>query len=173
MFEHTHLHTDRSLLDGVGTPEEYAQLASKHGNETLCVTDHGMMAAIPAQIRAAEKYNLKPVFGCEIYVNDLHHMVEDYSDLDDDMKTKVRKNGHLCLWSATREGYSNLVKTCSEGWINGFYYKPRASNQFVPGPSVAFDDLQRTNRQLGLKLRVTRKLRRHRKALRRIPGTTW
>lgn len=53
-LEHLHLHTDFSLLDGFGMVEEYANRWQHHGN-FLCVSDHGMMGAIPRQIKACDK----------------------------------------------------------------------------------------------------------------------
>ena len=77
-FEHLHLHTDYSLLDGMGFVEEYADHWHHHGN-FLCVSDHGMMGAIPRQIKACESVNdkhgkgkLTPLFACELYVNKAH-----------------------------------------------------------------------------------------------------
>src|SRR5437764_69994 len=68
-FEHLHLHTDFSLLDGLGKVEEYAQRARAINQRYLCVTDHGSMGAIPRQIRACEQNNITPIFGIELYHN--------------------------------------------------------------------------------------------------------
>lgn len=130
-FCHIHLHTDFSLLDGYGQVKEYAKKASENGVNYLCVTDHGMGSAYPRMIDECNKYNLKPIFGCEIYVNNFHHLVPKYKDLSDDEKKMVSKNNHLLLIAKNNSGYENLVKIISDSWINGFYRKPRVSWEFV------------------------------------------
>ena len=127
-FAHIHLHTDFSCLDGYGTVEEYAKKASENRIEYLCVTDHGMGAAYPRMIEECARYdNLTPVFGSEVYVNNYHHLVPNFKNLSDEDKFLARRNSHLVLIAQTNQGYENLVKLISDGWINGFYYKPRVS----------------------------------------------
>ena len=63
-FEHLHRHSDFSLLDGFATVEEYAQRQKEINQKFLCITDHGVMGAVPQQIKYSEKYNLHPLFGC-------------------------------------------------------------------------------------------------------------
>src|SRR5579885_3646416 len=79
-WEHLHLHSHKSLLDGFGLPSEYAEHWKPHG-DYLCISDHGMMAVIPEQIRACKATgdkndpykdkSLTPIFACELYVNPL------------------------------------------------------------------------------------------------------
>ena len=68
-FENCHLHTDYSLLDGTGMVTEYATQAPKINQRFLCITDHGMMGAVPSQIKTCEEHGIHPIFGCEIYIN--------------------------------------------------------------------------------------------------------
>ncbi len=63
-FEQLHNHTDFSTLDGYAQVEEYAERCTQINMDYLCVTDHGMMGVIPRQIRACDKMNIKPIFGC-------------------------------------------------------------------------------------------------------------
>lgn len=126
-FIHLHLHTDYSLLDGFGMVEEYVNKCIEFEMEYFCVTDHGMGAAIPRQIEVCKEKNIIPIFGSELYVNNFHHLVPQFSDLDDDMKLKVRKNNHLLIIAKNNIGYNNLINLISSGWIDGFYYRPRVS----------------------------------------------
>ena len=126
-FTHIHTHTDFSTLDGFGSVGEYAQKSAANGMKYLCVTDHGMGAAYPRMLEECLKVGVKPVFGCEVYVNNWHHLVPEFKSLSDEDKYKARKNYHLVLIAKNNVGYENLVKLISEGWINGFYYKPRVS----------------------------------------------
>ncbi len=130
-FVHIHLHTDFSCLDGYGTTSEYATKAAQNGVPFLCVTDHGMAAAFPRMIEECHNNNITPIFGCEVYVNNFHHLVPEFSTLSDDMKKKVRKNHHLVLIAKNNQGYENLIKLVSDSWINGFYYKPRVTWELI------------------------------------------
>lgn len=132
-FEHLHLHTDFSLLDGYGMVEEYAVRAPKIDQKFLCVTDHGMMGVIPRQIRAADENNLSPIFGCELYCQPMQQDTQVQSaadfqkDLSEEEKAIYRKSYHLLAIATNNTGYKNLVRLSSWGWVNGFYRKPRVN----------------------------------------------
>lgn len=137
-FEHLHLHTDFSLLDGYGTVEEYAKRATQINQQFLCITDHGMMGAIPRQIKACDKASLSPIFGCELYINrhqpeagGLGDMQSHMKNLDDQQKADMRPSAHLLAIAYNATGYSNLVKLSSWGWCKGFYYKPRINHEIL------------------------------------------
>ena len=55
-FEHLHLHSDFSVLDGYGTADEYAKRAKEINQSFLCISDHGSLGAVPRQIQACEEY---------------------------------------------------------------------------------------------------------------------
>ena len=128
-FEHLHQHTDNSLLDGVGSPEEYAERALSINQQYLCFTDHGMMAAIPRQIRACEKTNLRPIFGIELYVNNTSVPREEIKLLPPKEKEEASTCYHLLAIAYNNIGYTNLVRLSSLGWLNGFYRKPRVNHE--------------------------------------------
>ena len=136
-FEHIHRHTDYSLLDGYATVEEYAKYSKEVNQQYLCITDHGMMAAIPQQIRMAEMYGLKNIFGCELYVKhnqpELSNgltMAEYLKDASPEEKKAMKKSNHLLAIAYTNKGYSNLVKLTSWGWTKGYYNgKPRVNHE--------------------------------------------
>lgn len=125
-FEHLHLHTDFSLLDGYGQVEEYADRAPQINQKHLCVTDHGMMGAVPRQIRACEITGIQPIFGCELYMNDKHVPKSEMSQLSESEKMEAGKNYHLLSIAYTNEGYSNLVQLTSLAWLQ-FYKKARVN----------------------------------------------
>lgn len=132
-FEHLHLHSDFSLLDGYGMVEEYAKRAREINQQYLCVSDHGAMGVIPRQIRACEKNKINPIFACELYVNPhqpgdqkLQDYIKDWSDVD---KKKARKSYHLLAIATNEVGYKNLVKLSSWGWLHGFYRFPRVNHE--------------------------------------------
>lgn len=131
-FENCHTHSDFSLLDGYGMVEEYAIRLPKINQRFMVITDHGMMAAIPRQIKACEENGLFPIFGCELYLNPLQPEIKsgeksaDFaSDLVDEKKEIFRKSYHLIAIAYTQQGYKNLVRLSSWGWLHGFYRRPR------------------------------------------------
>jgi len=130
-YHNIHVHTEYSILDGVGFCEEYAKLARAAKMGYVCITDHGMAAAWPSLIDSCDKHGLKPVFGVEVYVNDFHHLVPKFKELDDEMKVKVRKSDHMLLIAINEKGFENLIKLVSLAWEKGFYYKPRLTTQQI------------------------------------------
>jgi intein/homing endonuclease len=93
----------------------------------LCVSDHGMMAAIPRQVRACEAMSLKPIFAVELYLQDKHVCKSEIEKMDETDKKELRKSYHLLAIAKTNEGYRNLVQLSSWAYLNGFYYKPRVT----------------------------------------------
>ena len=145
-FEHLHLHTDFSLLDGFGMAEEYAAHWKNHG-DYLCISDHGMMAAIPRQIKACEASGKKndpkkdkklfPIFACELYVNPMQIGYSSDAELQsyiksldpDNLKVMRQRGFHLLAIAHSQVGYSNLVRLCSWAWTHGYYYRPRVNHE--------------------------------------------
>lgn len=142
-FEHLHLHTDFSLLDGFGMVEEYANRWKDHG-KYLCISDHGMMGAVPRQITACEKVckekndknALSPIFACELYVNRFHTEATPdtasrdkfVANLNEEEKLGFRVRGsHLLAIAYNDVGYTNLIRLTTWGYLNGFYAKPRVN----------------------------------------------
>lgn len=135
-FECIHKHSDLSLLDGYGMVEEYAKRATEINQRFLCVTDHGMMAVIPRQIKACEENGISPIFGCELYVNPMQPEVPQgqkttdiVKGMSDEEKKKLRKSNHILAIAYSEEGYKNLVQLSSWAWINGFYRHPRVNHE--------------------------------------------
>ena len=136
-FEHLHLHTHFSLLDGYGFCHEYTERAKRIGQRFLCVSDHGMMAAVPNQLKACEKDGIQPIFACELYV----HPEQPELKIGDKMgstflkdataeeRKEWRKSHHLLAIAHSEEGYRNLVHLTSWGWLHGFYHRPRVSHE--------------------------------------------
>src|SRR5213082_4182679 len=76
------------------------------------LTDHGSMAGAVELYTAAEKQGVKPLLGCEVYVAD-------------DRRAQQKGYAHLTLLAESNEGYANLIKLSSLGYLEGYYYKPR------------------------------------------------
>lgn len=115
MFTHLHVHSEYSLLDGSIRIKDLPKKVKELGMDSLALTDHGNMFGIIQFYKECLKENVKPILGCEVYVAE-----KGLSD-----KTRDNKRFHLILLAENDEGYANLMKIVSIGWVDGFYYKPR------------------------------------------------
>lgn len=114
-FVHLHNHSEYSLLDGLTTPEEMAQITSTNGQTASAITDHGTMGGFIRFQQAAKKQNIKPIFGVEAY------FVDDVNKEDSEDK---RERYHLILLAKNDTGLSNLFRINKVAWTEQFYYKP-------------------------------------------------
>ena len=119
-FVHLHLHTEYSLLDGVGKIDDYLDRAKELGMPALAITDHGNMFGAIEFYKKALKKGIKPIIGIEVYVSEGDAKLRDN-----------RENYHLILLAKNYEGYKNLLKISSFSFIEGFYYKPRVDKEFL------------------------------------------
>ncbi len=90
-FAHLHLHTDYSLLDGCATPETYADEAVRMGQTALAITDHGDMGGCFRFWDACKSRGLKPIIGCEVYVN----ADRDMHPINKTLRRQVQKSASL------------------------------------------------------------------------------
>ncbi|HUY71483.1 MAG TPA: DNA polymerase III subunit alpha [Gaiellaceae bacterium] len=111
-FVHLHVHSEYSILDGACRIPDLVARAAELEMPAVSLTDHGSMAGAVQLFKAAAGTGVKPIIGCEVYVTDDRH---------------VQKKGqaHLTLLAADNDGYSNLIKLSSLGYLEGYYYKPR------------------------------------------------
>jgi DNA polymerase-3 subunit alpha len=130
-FVHLHCHSEYSLLDGMSTPYEIAQIASTNGQFAAAITDHGTMGGVLKFQDAADKAGIRPLFGIEAY------FVED---VNNDGSNKAERS-HLILLAKNDEGLKKLFKANQIGWKNNFYYKPRLDfallEEIVKGDIIA------------------------------------
>jgi DNA polymerase-3 subunit alpha len=111
-FVHLHVHSEYSILDGACRIPALARKAAELEMPAVSLTDHGSMAGAIDLYKAASDQGIKPIFGCELYVVD-------------DRKALTKGHAHLTLLAADNTGYANLIKLCSLGYLEGYYYKPR------------------------------------------------
>ncbi|MEO0899413.1 MAG: DNA polymerase III subunit alpha [Bacteroidota bacterium] len=120
-FVHLHNHTEYSLLDGAAKISDITKKAANLGMSHIAITDHGNMFGVPRFVLAAKKNGLTPIVGCEFYI----------IDGDATKKDKTKKRFHQIMWARNAEGYQNLVKLCSYGYTDGYYYKPRIDKEIL------------------------------------------
>jgi DNA polymerase-3 subunit alpha len=147
-FVHLHVHTDFSLLDGACETGELLDEASRQKMPAVAITDHGNLFAAANFFYEASKRDVKPIIGCEVYVargsrHDRGEKTANGNDRSsngdrDEMEPGSRGSNHLVLLCENLEGYHNLIKLVSSGFLEGFYYKPR----------IDYDLLQKHSRGL-------------------------
>ncbi len=111
-FVHLHVHSEYSILDGACRIPALAARAAELEMPAVALTDHGSLAGTVELYREAGKHGVKPIVGCEVYVCD-------------DRSSQQKGYAHLTLLAETNEGYGNLIKLASTGYLEGYYYKPR------------------------------------------------
>lgn len=124
-FSHLHVHTQFSLLDGAADIGKLYKKAAADGMKALAITDHGNMFGVFKFVAEASKHNVKPIVGCEFYVVDDRHKKQFTKENKD-----VRR--HQLFLAKNAQGYKNLVKLCSLGYMEGLYSKwPRIDKELI------------------------------------------
>jgi DNA polymerase-3 subunit alpha len=129
-FVHLHVHTEYSLLDGAAKINELVSEVKKQGSRAVAITDHGNLYGAIKFYKACKKENIKPIIGCEFYVtNDLYNKTSTKNpDTEDD---ESNPKYHLVLLAKNLEGFHNLMKLSSKGFVDGFYGKPRIDLNYL------------------------------------------
>lgn len=116
-FVHLHVHSEFSLLDGLGKLDQLIARTKELGMDTLAITDHGAMYGSFKFYLKAKAAGLKPIIGVETYV-------ARRSRLDKEGKIDTDPY-HLVLLAENETGYRNLLKLVTRAHLDGYYYKPR------------------------------------------------
>ena len=116
-FIHLHVHSEFSLLDGLGKLDYLILKAKALGMDALALTDHGSMYGSFKFYLKAKAAGIKPIIGVETYV-------ARRSRLDKEGKMDTDPY-HLILLAKNEQGYKNLLKLVTFAHLDGFYYKPR------------------------------------------------
>jgi len=116
-FAHLHVHTEYSLLDGACRIGSMMDRVKELGQEAIAITDHGVMYGCIDFYKAAKAAGIKPIIGCEVYVAPRR--------MSDRVHGTDNESYHLVLLCENRKGYENLCLLVSQGFIDGFYGKPR------------------------------------------------
>ena len=123
-FAHLHVHTEFSLLDGSNKIKEYVSRVKELGMNSAAITDHGVMYGVIDFYREAKKQGNNPILGCEVYVAPNSRFDREITGGDD-------RYYHLVLLAENEEGYANLTKIVSKGFVEGYYYKPRVDKELL------------------------------------------
>ncbi|MEI6489481.1 MAG: DNA polymerase III subunit alpha [Bacteroidota bacterium] len=131
-FSHLHVHTQFSLLDGAADISTMYKKAIKDNMPAIAITDHGNMFGVFKFVAEAAKHNtpenpnkIKPIVGCEFYVVETRHKLAFTKEAKD-------LRYHQLLLAKNAEGYKNLLKLCSYGYMEGLYGKyPRIDKELI------------------------------------------
>ena len=162
-FTHLHVHSEFSLLDGLGRITELVDTAAQLGMDSMAITDHGALYGAVAFYQAAKTKGIKPIIGVETYV-------ARRSMTDKEGKADAQPF-HLILLAKDLVGYQNLCRLVTDAHIDGYYYKPRIDREHLAtlqrGPDRAVGLPRRRDRQgargrrLGAGPQPRRRVRRH------------
>ena len=122
-FVHLHIHSEFSLLDGANRIKDLPVRAKELGMDAMALTDHGVMYGAIDFYKACKKEGIKPIIGCEVYV-----AVRSRFDKEPGIDNKYY---HLILLAKNNQGYKNLSKLVSLGFVDGYYYKPRIDREIL------------------------------------------
>ena len=123
-FTHLHVHTEYSLLDGSNKIKEYVARVKELGMDSAAITDHGVMYGVIDFYREAKAAGINPILGCEVYV-------APNSRFDREVGSDEDRYYHLVLLAENNQGYANLMKIVSLGFVEGFYYRPRVDKELL------------------------------------------
>jgi DNA polymerase III subunit alpha len=122
-FTHLHVHSEFSLLDGLGRVPELVAQAKDHGFDSLALTDHGALYGAVAFYQACKNAEIKPIIGVETYV-------ARRSMADREGKADAQPY-HLILLARDWTGYQNLCRIVTDAHLDGYYYKPRIDREYL------------------------------------------
>jgi DNA polymerase-3 subunit alpha len=111
-FVHLHVHSEYSILDGACGIPALAACAAEFEMPAVALTDHGSLAEAVELYRHVGQQGIKAIIGCEVYVSD-------------DRRSQTKGYAHLTLLARDNAGYANLIRLASDGYLEGYYYKPR------------------------------------------------
>jgi DNA polymerase III subunit alpha len=122
-FTHLHVHSEFSLLDGLGRITDLVDSAAAHGFDSLALTDHGALYGSVAFYQACVTKGIKPIIGVETYVA-RRSMLEKEGKAD-------AQPFHLILLAKNEVGYRNLCRLVTDAHVDGYYYKPRIDREHL------------------------------------------
>ena len=123
-FVHLHVHTQYSLLDGTIRLDDLFRKAKEYQMPAVAMTDHGNLYGAIDFYKHAYQHGIKPIIGCELYV-------APKSRLDKTGYGAGETAHHLVVLARNMQGYRNLMKLSTAGFLEGFYYRPRIDMEIL------------------------------------------
>ncbi|MDQ2914924.1 MAG: error-prone DNA polymerase [Chloroflexota bacterium] len=101
-----HTHSNYSFLDGASDVDDLADAAVEQGLDALALTDTNGLYGAVRFANAAKERGLRPIFGVELQLRDM---------------------GHIVLIARDRQGWTSLCRTISAAQLAGEKTKPKAA----------------------------------------------
>ena len=132
-FVHLHAHTIFSFLDGVSSPQQYAERCYNLGYPAMAATEHGHMGSVPDMYIAFQQYGLKSIVGCEIYYNDyepvrqklqadgIKYRSPEWRKENQELAARMFRNRHLTIVCKNQTGVENLIKLTTQAYDTGLF----------------------------------------------------
>lgn len=132
-FVHLHSHSLYSSLDGVASPQQYAENCKSKHFPAMTLTEHGHLGSIPDAFFAFKQYGVKYFPGCEIYYNDYEptrqKLVEQgfklrspaWKQENPELNYRINRNRHLTIIAKNQKGIENLIKLTTQAYETGLY----------------------------------------------------
>ncbi len=119
-----HVHSQFSILDSTASVGALADRAKALGCPALALTDSGNLYGAVEFYKACKSAGVKPILGCEIWLAPGSHLEKK--------KVPNVPNGFpIVLLAQNEQGYRNLCKLSSIGFLEGFYYQPRIDKELL------------------------------------------
>lgn len=92
--------------------------------DALSITDHGNLFGAVEFYNEALNQGIKPIIGCEVYIAPESRFKKTSISIQE-------ASHHFILLAKNEEGYGNLMKLVSFGYLEGFYYRPRIDKEIL------------------------------------------
>jgi DNA polymerase-3 subunit alpha len=123
-FTHLHVHSHYTLLESPITVGRLLRSVKDRGMDAVALTDRGNLFGAYEFYSAAKEVGVGAIIGCQVNVAPLG------------MKERVRDWHQLVLLAQNENGYRNLAKLVSRGWLEGFYFEPRVDIEAIQALSA-------------------------------------
>ena len=132
-YAHLHNHTSFSVLSAASKVNELVDTADDFNMKSVGITDHGNMMGAFHFLEAINKKNKEKegeenilgVVGCEIYCSEQYLQKKFTKDNPD-------RRYNQALLAKNKNGFYNLSKLCSHGFVDGYYAGfPRVNKELI------------------------------------------
>ncbi|CAB4537713.1 MAG: DNA polymerase III subunit alpha [Actinobacteria bacterium] len=133
-FVHLHNHTEYSMLDGAARIKPLVKKAAEMGMPAIAMTDHGNTHGAYEFWKQSKAAGIKPIIGIEAYLAPGSRLEKSKVRWADGGEDDVSGGGaytHLTIWASSNLGMNNLFRLSSEGYLSGFYVRPRIDKELL------------------------------------------
>lgn len=124
MWVPLHVHSQYSILDSSASIQQIVKQTVAFGMPAVALTDHGNLYAAVEFYKECKSAGKKCIIGCDLYE-------APRSRSDKKRNPGERTSYSLVLLAKDKEGYQNLCKLSSLGYLEGFYYNPRIDRELL------------------------------------------